>query len=54
MLVMDNASFHFYNEIVSVIREANVRLLYLPMYFPDLNPIKAFFYDLKAYICKHY
>lgn len=30
--------------------DAGVKLIYLPPYSPDLNPIKAFFAKLKAFI----
>lgn len=30
--------------------EAGVKLVYLPPYSPDLNPIEEFFSELKAYI----
>jgi transposase len=33
-------------------REASVKLLYLPLYSPDLNPIEEFFIELKAFIKK--
>ena len=30
--------------------EAEVKLVFLPLYFPDLNPIKEFFAKIKAFI----
>ncbi len=30
--------------------DAGVKLVYLPLYSPDLNPIKEFFTELKAFI----
>jgi transposase len=35
-------------------REAGVKLLYLPPYSPDLNPIEEFFAELKAFIKKQW
>ena len=32
--------------------EAGVKLVYLPPYSPNLNPIEAFFAELKAFIKK--
>jgi transposase len=32
--------------------DAGVKLLYLPPYSPDFNPIEEFFAELKAYIKK--
>ena len=47
---MDNASFHHSEKITEMCFEAGVRLLYLPPYSPDLNPIEEFFSELKSYI----
>lgn len=54
VLVMDNASFHFHDDLKRLCDEAGVRLEYLPTYSPDLNPIEAFFGDLKKYIRRHF
>jgi transposase len=50
VLVMDNASFHHTEKIKDVCLNAGVKLVYLPPYSPDLNPIEEFFSELKAYI----
>jgi transposase len=34
--------------------DAGVKLLYLPPYSPDLNPIEEFFAELKAFIKKQW
>lgn len=34
--------------------EAGVKLVYLPPYSPDLNPIEEFFAELKAFIRGHW
>jgi hypothetical protein len=34
--------------------KASVKLLYLPPYSPDLNPIEEFFAELKAFIKKQW
>jgi hypothetical protein len=34
--------------------DAGVKLMYLPLYSPDLNPIKGFFAELKAFIKKNW
>lgn len=39
---MDNARFHIVNEIRQLIQQNGHRLLYLPAYSPDLNPIEQF------------
>ncbi|KMU92717.1 hypothetical protein CIHG_10503 [Coccidioides immitis H538.4] len=52
MALMDNASFHHSARIKQMCFDAGVRLLYLPPYSPDLNPIEEFFAELKAYTKK--
>ncbi len=52
VLVMDNASFHRTERIEQMCYEAGVKLVYLPPYSPDLNPIEEFFAELKAFIKK--
>lgn len=52
VLVMDNASFHHSDRIKTLCAEAGVKLLYLPPYSPDFNPIEEFFAELKAHIKK--
>lgn len=52
VLVMDNASFHHSDRIKQLYSDAGVKLLYLPPYSPDFNPIEEFFAELKAYIKK--
>lgn len=54
VLVMDNASFHFYDDLQRLCDQAGVRLEYLPTYSPDLNPIEAFFGDLKKHIRRYF
>jgi transposase len=49
---MDNASFHHSDRIKTLCADAGVKLLYLPPYSPDFNPIEEFFAELKAYIKK--
>jgi hypothetical protein len=35
-------------------RDAGIKLLYLPPYSPDLNPIEEFFAEMKAFIKKQW
>jgi len=46
---MDNASFHHNPTIKTMCSDAGVKLLYLPPYSPDFNPIEEFFAELKAF-----
>jgi transposase len=52
VLIMDNASFHRTERVEQMCYEAGVKLVYLPPYSPDLNPIEEFFAELKAFIKK--
>ncbi len=40
IIVMDNASFHSRKRLVCVAQNAECRLLFLPPYSPELNPLK--------------
>jgi putative transposase len=48
VVVMDNLSSHKVAGVREAIEAAGARLLYLPPYSPDLNPIEQFFAKLKA------
>lgn len=52
VLVMDNARFHKSQRIVELIEAAKCRLLFLPPYSPDLNPIEQRWFPLKNNIRK--
>ena len=52
IVVMDNLAAHKRDEITSAIVAAGARLLYLPPYSPDLNPIEMAFAKLKAALRK--
>jgi transposase len=51
---MDNATIHHTEQIEQMYRNAGVKLVYLPPYSPDLNPIKEFFAELKAFIKRNW
>lgn len=50
ILVMDNARIHRTRKIQRLCREAGVRLVYLPPYCPELNPIELCFLQVKSYM----
>jgi transposase len=50
VIIMDNASFHHGERVAQLCANAGVKLVYLPPYSPDLNPIEEFFSELKAFI----
>lgn len=53
VIVVDNASIHWNQELVDMVDEAGVELARLPPYSPDLNPIETSFAILKGWIRKH-
>jgi transposase len=52
ILIMDNVSFHKIESIIEVIKSAGVRVVHLPQYSPELNPIENMWSKLKAYLKK--
>ena len=52
IVILDNLSAHKSEEIAALIRDRGARLLYLPPYSPDLNPIELAFAKLKALLRK--
>lgn len=49
VLIIDNASFRHSERIAELCSNADVKLLYIPPYSPDLNPIEEFFAELRAF-----
>lgn len=54
VLVMDNASFHHSKTLEKMCADAGIKLVYLPPYSPDFNPIEEFFAELKAFLRRHW
>ena len=52
IVVMDNLSSHKVNGIRAAIERVGARLIYLPPYSPDLNPIEQVFAKLKTLLRK--
>ena len=52
IVVMDNLGSHKGKAVRQLIRSAGARLLFLPPYSPDLNPIEHVFAKLKALLRK--
>ena len=52
VIVMDNASFHSKKRLLSAAQFAGCRLLFLPPYSPELNPIEKFWAWLKRFLRK--
>ena len=49
---MDNASYHKSKELMAELKKFDgaVRMIYLPPYSPDLNPVEMVWKELKKYI----
>jgi transposase len=52
VIVMDNASFHRKSKLIPLAEKAGFRLIFLPPYSPNLNPIEHFWAWLKRHLCK--
>lgn len=52
VIIMDNASFHSKKRLISAAQNAGCRLLFLPPYSPELNPIEKFWAWLKRFLRK--
>ena len=52
VVVIDNASFHKSLRIKTLIENAGAKLVYLPPYSPDLNPIEHYWHKIKTAIRK--
>ena len=52
VVVIDNASFHKSRKIVELIHAANCRIIFLPPYSPDFNPIEHHWAAVKSAIRK--
>jgi hypothetical protein len=50
VLVIDNASIHKVAGIREMVEERGARLLFLPSYSPDLNPIELAFSTIKTWL----
>lgn len=52
VIVMDNASFHRKSKLYPLAESAGMRLIFLPPYSPELNPIEHFWSWLKRHLRK--
>ena len=52
IVIMDNLGSHKAKAVRKAIRSVGARLLFLPKYSPDLNPIEQFFSKLKHWLRK--
>lgn len=49
-VIMDNASFHKSPKVQKLIESVGCKLIFLPPYSPDLNPIEKFWANMKIWI----
>lgn len=52
VIIMDNASFHSKKRLICVAQKADCRIVFLPPYSPELNPIENFWAWLKRFLRK--
>lgn len=52
MLVLDNVSFHKSDLVKKAVEAVGAKVLFLPAYSPDLNPIEHFWFKIKNSIRK--
>ena len=50
VVIMDNASFHKSQKSQELIESVGCKVIFLPPYSPDLNPIEKFWANLKRWI----
>lgn len=48
VLILDNASFHRSEKSKQLVEAAGCKLMFLPPYSPDLNPIEKCWANIKA------
>jgi len=53
IIIMDNASIHHVERVEDIITGVGARLIFLPPYSPDLNPIEEVFAKVKTFIKEH-
>ena len=53
VLVMDNARIHHDDDLVAEVENIGGRVLYLPPYSPDLNPIETAFSAMKSWLKRY-
>ena len=50
IVIMDNATFHKSKRTQELIESVGSKLIFLPPYSPDLNPIEKFWSHLKRFL----
>jgi transposase len=52
IVVMDNVNFHYGNKVKDLIESVGCKILFLPTYSPDFNPIEHYWFKIKNQIRK--
>jgi transposase len=50
---MDNARIHHDDDLVAAVEDIGRKILYLPPYSPDLNPIETAFSAIKSWLRRY-
>ena len=53
VVIMDNASFHRKNQLLKMVEDTSIRIIFLPPYSPELNPIEKVWANIKRHLRKH-
>src|SRR6266540_1328044 len=53
VIIMDNAKIHHDEALVESVEEISEKVIYLPSYSPDFNPIEIAFSSLKAWFKRY-
>jgi transposase len=53
VVIWDNASFHKSEKVKKMLEDVGCRLIFLPPYSPDLNPIEHFWANFKKWLRNH-
>ena len=55
VLILDNCNIHHSEKVRALVEDkAMCKLIFLPPYSPDLNPIKQAFFSIKSYLRRHW
>ena len=52
-MILDNAKIHMYSEFVEMIEKMGAVVVFLPPYYPQLNPIELAFNTLKSWMRRY-
>ena len=53
VLVLDNAQIHHDEYLVNLVESVGCKIIYLPPYSPDFNPIETAFSSIKSWLKRH-